>query len=395
VPDGIDLNVIVMKAQKKRAGATPMFHVEGGPGIAGTNAALFYAGPGAIYRTDRDVVLLDQRGTGRSNPLHCPALEKRSALLEMYPSAEVANCLRDLQAKTDLTKYSTENAALDIDRVRQALGYKRIDIWAVSYGTRLAQVYMRRFPDRVRNVVLVATASLDYRTPLFHAAAGQRVLDLIFYKCQVDADCSAKYPALRSEWEKVVEPSSPFAEAFRTMLGTAAAQRRVPFLIHAAANGDKKPLLDALPKDSSAFALGLYLTIACSEGSSRINAADIPRYTAGTFLGDYRVKEEMSACAQWPKYDLPSDFFTPVRSNARVLMISGEMDHAIPPDTSAAVCAAMSNCQMVTVPDMGHGPFDLDRWKHGECFDEIASKFLAGGSPDMSCLKQMRPPAFE
>ncbi|HJT16403.1 MAG TPA: alpha/beta fold hydrolase [Thermoanaerobaculia bacterium] len=391
-PDGIDLNVIVVKAQKKRAGATPMFHIEGGPGIAGTNPALFYAGPGSMYRADRDVVLLDQRGTGGSNALHCPALEKRSALLEMYPPDEVASCLHDLQA--DLTKYSTENAALDIDRVRQALGYKRIDIWAVSYGTRLAQVYMRRFPDRVRNVVLVGTPSLDNRTPLFHAAAGQRVLDLIFYKCQLDADCSAKYPALRSEWEKVVEPDSPFAEAFRSMLGTAAAQRRVPFLIHAAANGDRKPLLDALPKDSSAFALGLYLTIACSEGSARINPSDIPRYTAGTFLGDYRVKEEMSACAQWPKYEVPADFFAPVKSNARVLMISGEMDHAVPFEMSAAVCAAMSNCQMLTIPDMGHGPFDLDRWTHGECFDEIAARFLEG-SLDTSCVKEMRPPAFQ
>jgi len=391
VPDGVDLNVVVVKAQKKRAGMPPMFHLEGGPGIAGTAAAGFYVGPGSMYRKDRDVVLIDQRGTGKSNPLRCPALE---AVFGHYPADDVANCIRELQAKADLTKYSTEIAAADIDRVRQALGYERIDIAAISYGTRLAQVYMRRFPDRVRDAVLVGTVTLDYRTPLYHAAAGQRVLDLLFYKCQVDADCSAKYPALRSDWQKIVEPRSAFAEGFRTLLTTAAAQRKVPALIHAAANGDKKPLLEALPKNSAQFALGLYLTIACSEGSARINAADIPRFTDGTFLGDYRVKDEMAACAQWPKYSLPSDFFTPVKSNAQVLAISGEMDNVALPEMSAEVCSQMPHCQLLTIADMGHGPFDLDQWTHGECFDEIAASFYAG-TLETSCLKLMKPPAFQ
>lgn len=391
MPDGVDVYVVVVKALKARAGATPMFHLEGGPGIPGTGAAAFYAEFGAMYRKDRDVVLIDQRGTGKSNPLRCPAIE---ALYETYPPDAVASCLHDLQAKTDLTKYSTEAAARDVDRVRQALGYNKIDIWAISYGTRLAQVYMKRFPDRVRSVVLIGTVLLDNKTPLFHAAAGQRMLDLLFYKCQIDADCSAKYPNLRAEWEKVDEPHSLFAEGFRTMATTTAAQRKAPSLIHAAANGDRKPLLAALPKNSAAFATGLYLTIACSEGASRITPDDIARYTAGTFIGDFRVKEEMEACTQWPKYELPADFFTPVRSNARVLALSGEMDNVALPEWSAAVCSQMPNCRVLTVPDMGHGPFDLDRWSHSECFDNIAARFYEG-STDFSCLKEMRPPPFD
>src|SRR5205085_4699253 len=136
----------VVPAIKKKIGEVPMFHLEGGPGIAATNAAGFYVGPGSVYREHRDVVLIDQRGTGKSNPLQCPQLEKRGPLVEMYPVDEVKACRETLEKTADLTQYSTERAAGDIDAVRRALGYDNIDLWGVSYGTRLAQVYMKRYP---------------------------------------------------------------------------------------------------------------------------------------------------------------------------------------------------------------------------------------------------------
>src|SRR5437763_2329100 len=110
----IGLNVVVVPAIKKKIGEVPMFHLEGGPGIAATNAAGFYVGPGSVYREHRDVVLIDQRGTGKSNPLRCPQLEKRGPLVEMYPVDEVKACRETLEKTADLTQYSTERAADDV-----------------------------------------------------------------------------------------------------------------------------------------------------------------------------------------------------------------------------------------------------------------------------------------
>ncbi len=130
---------------------------------------------------------------------------------------------------------------------------------------------MKRYPDRVHRAVLTGFVPLDYRTPLYHAMNAQRVIDLLLFKCQSDSECSAKYPHLRSEWEAVArDHHGPFAEALRAYLGTAAAQRQLPSMIHSG-NFD-----GMMRKGGSPFAEGMYLTIACSEGVSRIADADVP-----------------------------------------------------------------------------------------------------------------------
>lgn len=405
----IALNVVVIPAATRTA-AAPVFHFEGGPGIAGTTGASFYVG--SPYQRRHDVVLFDMRGTGASHPLRCPALERRSPLEDMYADADVAACLRTLEGEADLPSYSTERAAGDVDSIRQALGYDRIDIWALSYGTRLAQEYLRRFGSHVERAVLVGFVPADYRPPLFHAANAQRALDLLFYKCQADASCNARYPRLRAEWAAVREAvrrgvvvkrgvsqvalrEGPFAEAVRTMLGTAARQRELPLVIHAAARGDFGPFLERLPTDSSAFAEGLYLSVTCSEGSARILPEEVDRYTTDTFLGDYRVRQEQQACAQWPRSSPDARSFEPPASAPPLLILSGELDHVASPDWAARFCAAQPSCRLVSVPDMGHGPFDLDAWTNGACLDRMAADFLDNPLKlDVSCLKQMKPPPF-
>ena len=415
-PNGrmVALNVVVIRAKHKQPGVSPLFQLDGGPGIAATNASEFYLGPGSAYRQTRDVVLFDQRGTGRSNPLRCPALEHRHPLEDMYANDEVIACRDDLRSRADLSQYSTEVAATDIDRVRQTLGYPQIDLWAVSYGTRLAQAYMKRFPKRVHSAVLVGLVPLDHRTPLDHAINAQRVIDLILYECQRDDQCNGRYPNLRHEWQSLLESlertpvtadsstgrvairRGPFVEALRSFLYTAAGQRQFPFLVHAAASGDFGPFLEILPKDSSQFAEGLYLTIACSEGASRIRSADIARRTDGTASGDYRVRQELAACANWPVYSEPDDFYVPQKSSPPVLVLSGSMDPVAAPEWSSELCSNLPHCRLITIPDLGHGPFDLDQWKEGACFDDITVAFYRDAkSLDTSCLKRMRPPAFK
>lgn len=408
----ISLNVIIVPALHPKPGAPPVFHLEGGPGISATQAAGFYAGPGSIYRESRDVVLFDQRGTGGSNPLHCTAIENRSPLEEEFVAADVIACRKELSAKADLRSYSTARAAEDIDSVREALHAGQIDIWSISYGTRLAQEYIKRFPTRVRRAVLAGFAPLDYKTPLFHAMNAQRVVDLLMFKCRADELCSSRYPRLNFEWNAVLDrldhspahvswngkpaviSRGPFTEAVRQALTVTAAQREFPAMVHAAFSGDFGPFLRLVRKGPSRFALGLYFTIACSEGTSRIEPGDIERYTAGTFLGDYRIRRELGECSEWPRYEVSPDFFTPPARTPPLLIMSGEMDQVEPPDYAEQFCSKLQECHLLTIPDLSHGPFDLDAWKGGGCYDRISAKFLEEGLIEDSCLKQMHAPSF-
>lgn len=154
VADGrtIALNVVVLPSLSKEK-KEPLFELAGGPGIAATSSAALYASELRAYRQHRDVVLVDQRGTGKSNGLHCRDDESRRTG-EMYPRGYVERCRDELQRNADLAAYTTDAAADDLDAVRAALGYDRIHLLGLSYGTRLALVYARRHPDGVASLVL-------------------------------------------------------------------------------------------------------------------------------------------------------------------------------------------------------------------------------------------------
>lgn len=409
----IDLNVVIVNPAAGPAGPIPMFYLEGGPGVPATPAAVFFVSPGALYGQSRAIVLIDQRGTGGSGPLPCPDSARRNVWDDEYDPRAVEVCRRALEPHADLTQYSTENAATDVDAVRAALGYERIDIGALSYGTELAQAYLKTFAARVHAAVLVGFVPLDLRQPLFHAVNAQRVLDLLFYECARDSSCSAKYPSLRGDWASALRRfeggavtvrlkaqtiqlrRGPFGELVRNMMGTAAGQRTLPSLIHEAATGDFTGFVSDRAGAAAPVADGLYLSVVCSEAQPRI-PGDITRFTSGTFLGTYRVDQERAACAQWPHHPVPEAFYSPPADEVPVLVLSGSMDHVAAPDWGWEFCRARRACTFVSFPDMGHGPFDLDRWTEGDCFDRIAAAFLANPAHvDTSCVARMRPPPFK
>jgi pimeloyl-ACP methyl ester carboxylesterase len=161
----IALHIVVVPALRPDPSLAPLFDLDGGPGMNVTQAAPFYATDGKAYRERRAVVLVDQRGTGRSSPLRCPQIEGASPLERMYPPEAVRRCREALTAQADLAQYTTAAAARDLDAVREALGAPRIDLSAISYGTRLALHYLRRYPDRVRSALLTPRASPRTRPP--------------------------------------------------------------------------------------------------------------------------------------------------------------------------------------------------------------------------------------
>ncbi|HEX4384246.1 MAG TPA: alpha/beta fold hydrolase, partial [Myxococcales bacterium] len=147
----------------------PLYDFAGGPGISATAGADFWAGPGTIHRQHRDVVLIDQRGTGQSAPLDCPELHLGDLFEAPLDATAVAACRGRLSAKANLSRYSTAESIADFDAVRAALGHERIDISGLSYGSRLAQEYLRAYPDRVRAIALLGAVSPQAKLPLSFA----------------------------------------------------------------------------------------------------------------------------------------------------------------------------------------------------------------------------------
>jgi pimeloyl-ACP methyl ester carboxylesterase len=241
----IPLNVVVLPALGPER-REPLFELAGGPGVASSGSAALYTRELREYRRHRDVVLVDQRGTGGSNALECDLEEKTPlarALREMYPPSYVRACRAQLEKKADLRVYTTSIAARDLDDVRAALGYDRIHVLGISYGTRLAQEYARRYPQRVKSLFLFGVLPPWAPVPLYHATNAQRALDLLLAECAADAACASRHPGLHAQFrelmarlrrqpaavtrngESAVLTGDVFAEAVRNLLYTPAGAR--------------------------------------------------------------------------------------------------------------------------------------------------------------------------
>lgn len=214
----IDLNIIVVPALNKKFSQPLFFILMEGPGIAATKNASWFAEKNNPYRQEHDIVLIDIRGTGKSNPLHCLSLQYRNDLLdgftEMYPPDAVKKCFDSLSKIADLTQYTTTNIARDIDEVRNWLGYNKIHLYGLSYGTRLAEEYMRRYPSAIETVTLQSTTSTGSKMPLYHAAYAQATLEMLFDDCAKDSLCNKNFPELKKEFNTLMRDGKE--QAFST-----------------------------------------------------------------------------------------------------------------------------------------------------------------------------------
>lgn len=312
----IDLNVVVLPALDQKNKAMPLFDLAGGPGAASTEAADFWGEPGKEYRRRHDVVLVDQRGTGKSNRLSIPQEKTpQHYLSEMYPVDYLRKMRHALEQRADLTKYTTSIAMDDLDDVRAWLGYDKINLVGTSYGTQAALVYMRRDPDHVRSAMLLAVAPTDLKMPLHHSESAGRAMDLLLSECEQDAHCHAAFPEIRDDWKNVLdqlqkqparmEYSPPgkialttveiqrgvFAEKIRTWMYGRDTAARIPLIIHHAAEGDFAPFLrEAIrPSIPDFLADGLYLSVTCAEDVPFIKQGEAAALNASNPFGNYRV----------------------------------------------------------------------------------------------------------
>jgi pimeloyl-ACP methyl ester carboxylesterase len=415
----IPLRIVVLRSDAPNREPDPVFYLAGGPGQAATE---LLRGRWGGLRATRDVVFVDQRGTGGSNALTCafygPPGDVQSYFDQFLPPAKVRACREQLEHGADLGQYTTANSADDLDDVRAALGYDRINLMGGSYGTRLAMEYVRRHEPRVRSVILDGVVATTSHMPEAFGRRAQRALDALLDECEGDAACRGAFPSIREEAGTVFQrlagaparaavshPSGVLrpqvtlsrenvAETIRYMMYSSRDAGRVPLYLHSAYEGNFAPIAEFLLRHRADGSFdGLYLSVTCTEDVPFVTV-DAERHDERTYLGTYRLREQRAACADWRRGDAPEWLNRPVASSVPVLLISGALDPVTAPDEAAAVAAHLSRALHVTVPFGGHGYAGLSGV---ECVDRLRHEFIARGSAerlDTQCLSRISRPGF-
>lgn len=399
----------------------PLYFLSGGPGQAPSKQAEFVASIFREVRRSRDIVLVDLRGTGRSAPLDCDFHrgDPRLMLGETFPVAAVRACRDSLARRADLRLYSTGRAMRDLEQVRRALGHERINLYGTSYGTRAALEFARRYPSRVRSMILRGVTPPSLVVPLPFARDAQRSLDLLFAECERSAACREAHPdlpgALRSVLRALDQAPAPasvdtgggarvrvavhreaFTSMLRTLLSGPSVAARIPMLVTQAARGDYDPVAQTIYTLRSAapgsVSYGFQLSVVCTEDLPRIRGAEVAAEVAGTFMGDQVVRQMRAACAEWPRGELPAEAGAPVHSGVPALLVSGAHDPATPPRWARDALTGLSRGRHVVAPAASHSA-DVTR----PCADEVFAAFIHAGSAeavDASCFERLDRPPF-
>ena len=421
----IELHFAVLPALARNKLPDPVVFLAGGPG----QSAIGLAGPLSQllsrFGNRRDIVLVDQRGTGRSAPLFCDDDTATAPLRESADPQRQAQralqCLRRLQALPhgDLRFYATHIATGDLEAVRQALGVPRWNLIGASYGTRAALDYLRQHPQHVRRMVLDGVAPADMVLPEAAAPDAQAAFDALLSACEADADCAARHPGLRADWQALLG-RLPFAVTLnhpltgrpeslelnrdmllgmvRTALYSPALAAGLPAALQAAAAGNLTPLLglaSALPagRGDEALAQGMHFSVVCSEDLPRASASAAPAADFGAGLAPlYR-----QVCAAWPRAEVPDAFYEIPVAPVAVLLLSGGIDPATPPRHAARVANSLgAKARHEVVPNAGHGLLSLP------CLRDVVFRFIDADSDaaalqvDAGCARAIpRPPPFQ
>ena len=421
----IALNIVVLPASARIKEPDPIFLFAGGPGQAATDLVATAKMILGTLNTKRDIVFIDQRGTGKSNLLTCKfptdddpdmanADKRRQLTLKLY-----TECRDTLAKKADLTQYGTTTAMADYDEVRAALGYDKINLWGASYGTRSAQEYLRRYPDHVRTVTLDSVASPSLILPENFARDAGAGLEATFSACEKSTTCNKDYPTMRADFaamlvrldknpqtvmvtnplsgipqQSTVTRDSVAIAAFSTLY-VPQLTAMLPEALKQANLGNYVPLTalsgGMAEMAEEKIAIGMRMSVSCSEDVPRItpamrDAADKIEPFRSTF-----IREFSTACEVWPKGSVAPDFFTPVVSDKPVLILSGGLDPVTPPAFGDEIKKSFSNSVHFVAPYIGHGTSQQG------CGPKIVKQFIEKASVaelNGDCLKRLPRPTF-
>jgi len=424
----IEVRFMVVPAMARRKLADPVFMLAGGPGQSAIGVAEQVMPSLARLNNRRDIVFVDQRGTGGSAPLLCKEPEDETLAEQSEPERRlrvVLQCKADLlklpylHSEGDLGLFTTSIAVQDLDAVRRRLGAERIDLVGGSYGSRVALEYQRQFPKTVRRSVIDGVAPPDMALPVSFSTDNQASFDSLLAACAAEPACAKAHSGLRTRFDSLLHslpraitaqnPLTGRSEAFvltrdlvlnavRGALYSPSLASALPEAIEAAVRGDFSGLLGlnaALQsRKSTRPAIGMHLSVVCAEDLPRIGfSADKP----GAEFGDSLAATYAQFCAQWPRGTVPPGFYTIPPSEVPVLVLSGGIDPVTPPRHGARVAQALGPmARHVVVANAGHGVMAIG------CMRDVVWRFIDASEDrdalavDASCASQVpRPPAFQ
>ncbi len=418
-PEGKTINIRLARvpAKGRTSAADALIFFAGGPGQAATETWPIVAGALRKLNEDHDILLIDQRGTGQSNPLRCPQLSLKEMLAFDWDdlAQSTHDCLESLDG--DPRYYTTTIAMQDFDRVRAALGYESVDLFGVSYGTRAAQVYLRLFPNRVRTMVLDSVVPQTLALGTDHAKNLDHTIFRVLEACDEDADCHEAFPGTAAKLSELIKkldenpvevsvahPTTgkpqeltfdreTMASSLRFLTYSSDTQAMLPLLIYEAAT---KNYFERLASQMMIAATGLQQSIAQGMELSVVCSEDFPFFPDNSdnsqyLMGDLMLKSSRIQCAIWPTDPVPANFHDPVRSDIPVLLLSGELDPVTPPRYAEQLLSWFSNATHLVAPGQGHSVTGRG------CLGRLVSEFIIAASMediDSSCIEQLQPTPY-
>jgi pimeloyl-ACP methyl ester carboxylesterase len=432
-PNGrkLDIHYLVVPARADRKLPDPIFFFAGGPGQSATKFAGFSNALFGKASRRRDVVFIDQRGTGKSNGLQCangpsimeslsPALARdgKKKLLD-----DIDNCIKALEKKADLTQYISTIAMADIDAVRAHLGVEQVNLYGASYGTRAALEYMRLYPTRVRTAVLDGVAPATIGMPLSFVEDAKAAFSLVAAQCTADATCTTNVQqflpgksfseaviALAAKWDAtpikttlahphtgVMLPVEVTGDVLLSTMFTSLyvpnMASMLPAIVAQAQRDNVAPLLALLTSFHTGVTEnmfdGMRYSVVCSEDAPRATADLVTAKQGIAPFGKVLTESFLEACKRWPKASVDDAFYAPLKSATPVLLLSGGSDPVTPPRHAQSIMAGLPNAKHLIATHLGHGV------AHQGCGPDLLDQFYAAGNADKldgACLNKLPRP---
>jgi len=414
----IDLSVARLQALKRSTQPVAVTVIAGGPGQSSLD---FYASYHPAFRRMRevfDIILVDQRGTGESARLSCDTPDEGLGGLWTVEEtvALTQSCLTELEL--DPRFFTTSMAVRDLDTVREAMGYEQLSVYGISYGTRVAQHYLRRFPERTHSVILDGVVPVDEALGPDIALLAERAIQSAFDRCENDDACNEAFPNLEQRFAALIDriQEQPIdvtlnhpmnarrttltlghldlAGAIRLLSYAPQTVALLPLMIHEAAEGNLVPLAaQALTVSQDlvdSMAYGMHNAVVCAEDAPYFDNVD-REALAQTYLGTPVYDSLAAVCEAWPNGVIDEDFKTPFASTVPVLVLSGEADPITPPDYGERVVGYLKNARHIVGLGQGHGMAAVG------CTPKLMGDFVRDRdlqSLDATCLNKQGPSPF-
>lgn len=414
----INLNIAVAPATGKTSEPDPVFIFAGGPGQAASETWVIMRPILNKVRKNRDIVMIDQRGTGGSNKLACKSEVEEDLNQELdleLVRTETEKCLAELDG--DPRFYTTSIAMGDYNLVREAMGYEKINLLGISYGTRSSQVYLRLFPESVRTVTLDSVVPMQLALGQEHAVSLDSSVAAVFKACEQDESCRELFPhskdelnalftqlreaprqitithPVSGEQQQILLSADTLAVAIRFLSYSSETQALIPLLVHEAIeSGDLSRLASqaiiVMSGLSEMLAKGMELSVMCAEDFPFM---DFSRDYSDTLMGNLLLDVVKVQCEIWPRQTIPADFHVPVTSNVPVLLMSGERDPVTPPQYATQVAKTYPNSLNLVARGQAHSVMK------NICLRDITTEFIEKGSIvdiDTGCIDKIQPAPF-